>query len=198
MNDIAMMCMEKVSDCIAKKELSPVEVTEACLARIAKQNPSLNAFVYIAEEARKAAKKAEEEICAGQYKGKLHGIPVAFKDLYYTKGIPTTACSKVLKDFVPDFNSTIVQRLLDAGAIMLGKTNTTEFAFGPTNEESYFGPARNPWNTKKISGGSSGGSAIAAFWKSVWHTREIIHILYRNKSACQKPKWYWQAACIML
>ena len=92
----------------------------------------------------------------------MHGIPISYKDIYYTNGIPTTACSKVLIDFVPDYDATIVKRFSDAVAVMLGKTNTTEFAFGPTNEESYFGPARNPWNTDKIPGGSSGGSAIAA------------------------------------
>lgn len=162
MNDITMLSIEKVSKLIEKKELSPVDLTKACLSRINKQNPELNAYVYLAaDQAQIAAKKAENEISEGHYRGKLHGIPVAFKDLYYTKGIPTTACSKVLKDFVPNFNGTVVQRLIDAGAIIMGKTNTTEFAFGPTNEESYFGPARNPWNTKKISGGSSGGSAIA-------------------------------------
>lgn len=162
MNDITMMRIEEVAALIEKKELSPVDLTKACLNRIHKQNPKLNAYVYLAaDEAQIDAKKAEKEISEGLYRGKLHGIPVAFKDLYYTKGMPTTACSKVLKDFVPDFNGTVVQRLIDAGAIVMGKTNTTEFAFGPTNEESYFGPARNPWNTKKISGGSSGGSAIA-------------------------------------
>ncbi len=162
MRDITMQSVFEIAERIERREISPVEITRACLSRIEAQNPKLSAYVYVAKEAAlRAAKEAETEIANGHYRGKLHGIPVAFKDLYYTKDIPTTACSKVLKDFVPDFNGTVVQRLLDAGAIMIGKTNTTEFAFGPTNEESYFGPARNPWNTKKISGGSSGGSAIA-------------------------------------
>ena len=116
----------------------------------------------MADEARKKAQIAEDEIKQGKYKGMMHGIPVALKDLYYTKGVPTTASSEVLKDFIPDYNSTIVQRLIDAGAIIMGKTNTHEFAFGPTTEDSCFGPTRNPWNPKKHPGGSSGGSGVAA------------------------------------
>ena len=163
MKNILMNTIEEVSSLIENKEISPVELTDNCLMQIEKYNPELNAYVFIAtEEAKIAAKEAEKAIMSGDYRGKLHGIPIAYKDLYFTKGMPTTACSKVLKDFVPQYDSTVVERLGKAGAINLGKTNTTEFAFGPTNEESYFGPARNPWNTKKIPGGSSGGSAIAA------------------------------------
>lgn len=163
MADITMLAMEKVSDMIQKKEVSPVELVEGCLKKIEQWQPKVNAFVYVqAEEARKAAVKAEQEICTGKYKGRMHGIPIAFKDLFYTKGIPTTAGSKVLKDFVPEKNGTVVQRFLDAGAILLGKTNTQEFAIGPTSEDSMFGPTRNPWNTDRIPGGSSGGSAVAA------------------------------------
>lgn len=160
---MTMQSIEQISALIKRKEISPVELTEACLSRIEAQNSTLNAYVYVAKEvARVSAKEAEREIMAGNYRGKLHGIPVAYKDLYYTKGMPTTACSEVLRDFVPDYSATVVERMAQAGAICLGKTNTTEFAFGPTNEESCFGPARNPWNSSKISGGSSGGSAVAA------------------------------------
>ena len=163
MTDITMMTVDAVCEKIKNKEISPVELTNACLSRIDEKNPTLNAYVYIArDEALKDARKAEDEIMRGAYRGKLHGIPIALKDLYYTKNMPTTACSKVLSDFVPDYDGTAVKRLAAHGTILLGKTNTTEFAFGPTNEESYFGPARNPWNSKKIPGGSSGGSAIAA------------------------------------
>lgn len=157
------MTLEEVSKLVESRQVSPVELVEECLARIDKLNSELNAFVCVtADSARTEAKKAEEEIAAGKYRSRLHGIPVAFKDLYYTKGVPTTAGSEVLRDFVPDYNSTVVQRMLDAGAISLGKTNTHEFAFGPTTEESCFGPTRNPWNTGKIVGGSSGGSGVAA------------------------------------
>ncbi len=160
---LAMMSIEKVSRLIEEKKLSPIEVTDACIVQIEKHNPEFNAFVYLdIEKARECAKKAEGEILAGKRRGKMHGIPIGLKDLYYTKDMPTTAGSKILRDFVPDFDGTVVSRLRDEGAIILGKTNTTEFAFDPTNEESRFGPARNPWNKAKISGGSSGGSAIAA------------------------------------
>lgn len=161
-NDITMMSMEKVSGMLERQEISPVELLEACLKRIDEMNPMINAYVCLtAEEARKAAKKAEEEIKAGQYKGKLHGIPIALKDLYYTKGIPTTASSEVLRDFIPEYNATVTQRLIDAGAVLLGKTNTHEFAFGPTTEDTCFGATHNPWNLKKHPGGSSGGSGAA-------------------------------------
>ncbi len=163
MEDITMMSIEKVSKMIESREISPVDLVEACIARTEKLQPELNAYVYfMADEARIAAKNTEEEIKNGHYKGKLHGIPIALKDLYYTKGIPTTASSNVLRDFRPEYNGTVVQRLIDAGAIIMGKTNTHEFAFGPSTEESCFGPTHNPWNPKKIPGGSSGGSAVAA------------------------------------
>ncbi|WP_077613052.1 amidase [Clostridium sp. Marseille-P2415] len=163
MEDITMLSMERVSKMIEYREISPVDLVEACIARTEKLQPELNAYVYfMADEAREAAKAAEKEIDKGHYKGKLHGIPIALKDLYYTRGIPTTASSNVLRDFRPEYNGTVVQRLIDAGAIIMGKTNTHEFAFGPSTEESCFGPTHNPWNPKKIPGGSSGGSAVAA------------------------------------
>lgn len=163
MEDITMLSAERVSDMIRSREISPVELVESCLRRIELLQSKVNAFVYVdADGAREAARTAEQEIKTGNYKGRMHGIPVALKDLFYTKGIPTTAGSRVLKDFVPEYNGTVVQRLLDAGAILLGKTNTQEFAIGPTSEDSIYGPTRNPWNFKKIPGGSSGGSAVAA------------------------------------
>lgn len=163
MEDITMLSMEKVSIMIENRKISPVDLVEACITRTEKLQTDLNAYVYfMAAEARETAKIAEKEIREGHYKGKLHGIPIALKDLYYTKGIPTTASSNVLRDFRPEYNGTVVQRMIDAGAIIMGKTNTHEFAFGPTTEESCFGPTHNPWNIKKIPGGSSGGSAVAA------------------------------------
>ena len=162
MSDLTMKTISEVSQLIKKGEVSPVEIVEACLKRTEQLQDKLNAYVYLmADEARKQAKAAETEV-KKNYKGPLHGIPIALKDLFYTKGIPTTGGSALMKDFRPDYNGTIVQRLVDAGAILMGKTNTHEWAFGPTTEESYFGPSRNPWNPKKITGGSSGGSAIAA------------------------------------
>lgn len=162
MEDIAMMSVEQISKLIERKELSPVELAESSISRTKRLQPELNVYItFLEEQARKEAKEQEIQICHGDYKGKLHGIPIALKDMFYTKGILTTAGSKILKDFKPDYHATVVQRLLDAGVVLMGKTNTHEFAFGPTTEESYFGPTRNPWNPKKIPGGSSGGSAAA-------------------------------------
>ena len=161
-NDLTLMTMAEVASLIKAGMISPVEIVEACLQRTESLQGKLNAYVYLmADEAKKAAKRAESEV-RKNYKGPLHGIPIALKDLYYTKDIPTTGGSSLMVDFRPDFNGTVVQRLIDAGAIIMGKTNTHEWAFGPTTEESFFGPSRNPWNPKKITGGSSGGSAIAA------------------------------------
>lgn len=159
---MTMMSMAQVAKRIENKEISPVEVVDACLKRTEELQGELNAFGYqMTERAREAAKIAEAEIAKGGYKGPMHGIPVSLKDLYYTKGITTTGGSKAMLDFIPEYNATIVDRLMDAGAIITGKTNTQEFAFGPTTEESCFGPTRNPWNTKKIPGGSSGGAGAA-------------------------------------
>lgn len=163
MEDITMMSMEQVSKLVENKQISPVELVDVCIRRTKKLQSELNAYVYFMEqEARDSAKIAESDIFKGNYRGKMHGIPIALKDLYYTKGIPTTAGSNVLRDFRPDYNGTVVKRLAEAGSILMGKTNTHEFAFGPTTEESCFGPTRNPWNPKKIPGGSSGGSGVAA------------------------------------
>lgn len=147
---------------IQKRELSPVDLTLLALERIQRVNPELNAFVtQTADLAMKQAKQAEKEIMQGKYKGPLHGIPIVHKDLYYTKGIRTTAGSKILKDFVPDYDATVVTKLHEAGAVLLGKVQTHEFAAGMTTSSKYFGPCRNPWNTDLVPGGSSGGSAAA-------------------------------------
>ncbi|MBI4494226.1 MAG: Asp-tRNA(Asn)/Glu-tRNA(Gln) amidotransferase subunit GatA [Chloroflexi bacterium] len=144
------------------RELSPRELVEACLARIEALNPRLNAFVTVtAEAARAAARTAEAEIQHGRYRGPLHGIPLALKDLFATRGVRTAAGSKVLADWVPDYDSAAGERLREAGAILLGKTNTHEFAFGATTINPHFGPTRNPWDTERVPGGSSGGSAAA-------------------------------------
>lgn len=147
---------------IQKHELSPVDLTKLALERIQRLNPKLNVFVtQTADLSIKQAKQAEKEIMQGEYKGPLHGIPIVHKDLYYTKGIRTTAGSKILKDFVPDFDATVVAKLHEAGAVLLGKVQTHEFAAGMTTSSEYFGPCRNPWNTDLVPGGSSGGSAAA-------------------------------------
>ena len=148
---------------IQKREVSPVEVIEAHIARIEALEPRLNSFItFLPEKAREEARIAEKEIAAGRYRGPLHGIPLGLKDLYYVKGIPNTAGAKIFKDFVPDFDSTVTRKLREAGTILLGKLNMHPFAYGPTGENADYGHMHNPWNTEFITGGSSGGSGSAA------------------------------------
>lgn len=142
---------------IKTKQLSPVEVVESVLARIEAIEPRLSAFATLtAEQALDAARTAEKEIAAGQYRGPLHGLTVGVKDLVETAGITTTSSSQSRHDYVPEHDAAIVQRLNAAGAIMVGKTHTHEFAFGVITPTT-----RNPWNTEHIPGGSSGGSGAA-------------------------------------
>jgi aspartyl-tRNA(Asn)/glutamyl-tRNA(Gln) amidotransferase subunit A len=147
---------------IRKRQLSPVELTEFCLARIEALQSRINAFITVTGElALKQAKQAEREIVHGGYRGLLHGIPVSLKDLFYTKGIRTTAGSKILRNFVPAANAVAVDRLYNAGAILIGKTNLHEFAYGATSINPHYGPVRNPWDPSRMAGGSSGGSAAS-------------------------------------
>src|SRR5215475_13095899 len=145
-----------------RRTLSPVELTETLLARIEKLEPSLRAFVTVtADRARADARAAEAAFQRGGDPGPLAGIPVAYKDLYATKGILTTAGSAVLAEWVPGADSTCVARLQNAGCVMLGKLITHEFAFGIQFPGHRFPPARNPWNLDHIPGGSSSGSGAA-------------------------------------
>ena len=147
---------------IRKKKVSPVELTKACLARIDQANPSLNAFITITREsALQQAGVAESEVMRGNWRGPLHGVPIALKDLFDTAGVRTTAASGVFKDRIPTEDAEVVRRLKTAGAVLLGKTNMQEFAFGGTSIVSYFGAVHNPWELNHIPGGSSGGSAAA-------------------------------------
>ena len=139
--------------------LSPVELTEAVLENIGRLNASLNAFITtLPEQAHDAASRAEAEIIHGTYRGPLHGIPIAHKDVIATRAVRTTAHSRVLAEHVPTSDATVVQRLSHQGAILVGKTNTYEFACGATE---HFGVPVNPWNTRRTTGGSSAGSAAA-------------------------------------
>src|SRR5262245_14377505 len=154
--DIAMLNLSEASQHIQKRSLSPVELTSACLDRIERLNPQLNAFITVtAESALKEAKRAEEEIADGKWRGPLHGIPIALKDLIETAGVRTTAASAVLKDNIPAIDAPVVQRLRQAGVVLLGKLNLHEFAYGGSSIISHFGPVRNPWNQAHITGGSS-------------------------------------------
>jgi aspartyl-tRNA(Asn)/glutamyl-tRNA(Gln) amidotransferase subunit A len=147
---------------LRRRKISPVELADFALDRIDRSRGTLNAFITVtAELALEQAKRAERQMAKGEYLGPLHGIPISLKDLFYTKGIRTTAGSRILADFVPTENAPVVDQLLAAGAILLGKTNLHEFAFGATNVNPHFGPVRNPWDLDRISGGSSGGSAAS-------------------------------------
>jgi len=160
--DLAFLSIDQAAKLLEKKEISPVELVEACLARIERLNPHLNSFItVIPDRARREARAAQRDIARAKWKGPLHGIPISLKDNIWSRGIRTTAGSKILADFVPKADSDVAARLKRAGAILLGKTNLHEFAYGVTNDNPHFGPARNPWNRERITGGSSGGSAAA-------------------------------------
>jgi len=142
------------------RRLSPVEVVRALLGRI--EANETNSFVTVtAERALEEASLAEGEILAGRYKGPLHGIPIALKDIIYTRDVRTTMGSALYAGHVPDHSATVAQKLEEAGSILIGKTNTHELAYGPTGDRSHFGPTRNPHDTRRITGGSSGGSGAA-------------------------------------
>jgi Asp-tRNA(Asn)/Glu-tRNA(Gln) amidotransferase A subunit family amidase len=144
------------------RAVSPVEVLDAHLAAIARINPKLNAIVTLAaESARAAARRAEAAIMAGEPLGPLHGLPIGVKDVTHTAGIRTTFGSPLFKDFIPDEDAEVVRRLNAAGAIVLAKTNTPEFATGANTVNPVFGATRNPWNCALSPAGSSGGSAVA-------------------------------------
>lgn len=156
------LSIEKASDLLRRKEISPVDLTNACLARIEQLNPTLNAFITVVHEtALDQAREAEAEIRAGDWRGPLHGIPVGLKDLIDTAGIKTTCGSALFAERVPTQDAELVQRLKNAGAVLIGKQNMQEFAWGGTSASSYYGPVRNPWDVERIPGGSSGGSAAA-------------------------------------
>jgi aspartyl-tRNA(Asn)/glutamyl-tRNA(Gln) amidotransferase subunit A len=160
--DLCYLSIREAAKLLRQKKISPVELVEAALARIERLNPGLNSFITVmADRARRSARAAEREIARGRWRGPLHGIPISLKDNIWTRAIPTTAGSKILADFVPSADSEIAKRQAEAGAILVGKTNLHEFAYGVTSDNPHFGPVRNPWNRERIPGGSSGGSAAA-------------------------------------
>lgn len=157
------LSLTEISKLIQERQVSPVELTVACLERINRLNPKLNAFITILQnEAIEQAKQLEQELVNGHSRGPLHGVPIGLKDLISTTGIRTTMGSQIYKDHVPEeANATVVDHLSLAGAIILGKLNTHEFAYGPSGDVSYFGPVRNPYDQTRMSGGSSSGSGVA-------------------------------------
>ena len=160
--DLRELTLAEVASLVRRKEASPVELAEGYLRRIEALNPSLNAYVTVAaDEAMRSARQAEDGVARGLELGPLHGVPLAIKDLFATRGLRTTGGSKILADWVPDEDAYVVTRLRQAGAILLGKLNMHEWAVGATTINPHFGATANPWDTTRIPGGSSGGSAVA-------------------------------------
>jgi aspartyl-tRNA(Asn)/glutamyl-tRNA(Gln) amidotransferase subunit A len=166
--DLAFASIEEVGTLFRKRKLSPVELTKLMLARIERLDPKLNSYISVTSELALAqAKRAETEICVPRGRkghldrGPLHGVPISLKDNIYTAGIRTTAGSKILRHFIPLQDAPLVTQLQQAGAVILGKTNMHEFAYGVTSNNPHYGPVHNPWDLARIPGGSSGGSASA-------------------------------------
>lgn len=147
---------------LRRRETSSAELTAAALRRIERLNPGTNAMQFVmAEAARERAKQADEELARGEGRGPLHGIPIAVKDLFRTKGVRTTAGSKLFEDYVPDYDAAVVESLHAGGAVLVAKTGMHELAYGITSSNPHFGAVRNPWDRDRIPGGSSGGSGAA-------------------------------------
>jgi aspartyl-tRNA(Asn)/glutamyl-tRNA(Gln) amidotransferase subunit A len=160
--EISSLSIEEAARLLRRSKISPRELVDDALIQIERRNRDVNAFITVlADQALRQARRAEREIGQNSWRGALHGIPISLKDNIDTQGVRTTAGSKILADFVPDRDSRIANRLARAGAILLGKTNLHEFAYGISSENPHFGPTRNPWARDRISGGSSGGSAAA-------------------------------------
>ena len=161
-SDITWLSLTEASNLIREKKISPAELTQDCLKRIERLNPKLNAFITVtADSALAQARAAEAEIQRGHWRGPLHGIPIALKDLFDTAGVRTTAASGLFKDRIPTQDAEIVRRLKEAGAVLLGKLNMHEFAYGGSSVISFYGPVHNPWSLDHEAGGSSSGSAVA-------------------------------------
>jgi aspartyl-tRNA(Asn)/glutamyl-tRNA(Gln) amidotransferase subunit A len=158
---MSFQTISRLSKALREKAISSVEVTQACLERIEQLNPTLNSLITVTpDQALEAARAADEQIASGSAHI-LTGIPIVHKDNFCTQGIKTTCASKMLSNFIPPYDATVVTKLKAAGAVMLGKANMDEFAMGGSNETSYYGPAKNPWDLARVPGGSSGGSAAA-------------------------------------
>lgn len=162
MTDIAELTLKEASDSVASRDVSPAELVEASLDRIDRHNDALKAFISVyADESRRVARASEELIHSGHSLGPLHGVPIALKDNVGLKGLRTTAGSKVLESWIPEVDATIAAKLKGAGAIVLGKTNLHEFAWGGTTDNPHYGAAANPWDPERFPAGSSGGSGAA-------------------------------------
>ncbi|GAB3227390.1 amidase [Spirosoma arcticum] len=162
MDNLKNKSIAEISELIRSKQLSPVDLVNNCLAKIKDLHPTLNAFITVLhDEAIESATVAEKEISKGNWKGVLHGIPIAVKDFYDTAGIRTTAGFEKFKDRIPEKDAAVVKLLKESGAILIGKTNMHKLGMGTTSIDSYFGSVHNPINPEYVAGGSSGGSAVA-------------------------------------
>ena len=160
--DICLLSVAEASDLIARRHISPVEVVEAHLERIEHTEGRLNSFITLMkDEALADARRLEDAIRQGNRLGPLHGIPMGLKDLFYVKGVRATVGSRIMCDFVPATNAAVTERLAAAGAIIIGKLQMHEFALGTTSLNPHHGPAHNPWDVQRVTGGSSGGSGSA-------------------------------------
>ncbi|MEK7366228.1 MAG: amidase, partial [Candidatus Deferrimicrobiota bacterium] len=147
---------------VREKEISSRELTGALLARIEALDPKVHAYITVLPEAAAAqAAACDEEQAKGTLRGPFHGVPIGLKDIFCTRGVRTTCGSRILHDFLPPYDACVAEKVLGAGAVLVGKHNMDEFAMGSSTETSFFGPTRNPWDLSRIPGGSSGGTAAA-------------------------------------
>ena len=156
-----MYSLKQISDGLAAGDFSSVEITRELLDRIAAANPALNAYITVTDELALQQAEAADQARADGRAGALTGVPLAVKDIFCTDGVLTSCASRMLENFRAPYDATVIEKLKAAGTVMLGKTNMDEFAMGSSNENSHYGPARNPWDRERVPGGSSGGSAVA-------------------------------------
>ncbi len=160
--ELFRLTIHELNELYREKKASPVEVTRQVLSRVEKLDPEIHAYLTVtADSALKEAREAEERFSRGESRGLLDGVPVGLKDIFLTRGVKTTCGSRILENFVPPFDATVVAKLREQGAVFPGKLNMDEFAMGSSTENSGFGPTRNPWDRERVPGGSSGGSAAA-------------------------------------